>query len=375
MSTNTEIKLYNQYIEALDTKSDFEWGHFYSNHMQIFNDVFSNKNYICNPNDEQYGVWIEICALFEYWENNSIIESIKMWENLIEMHDDGVCTNINVGRVLYVLGTHYYIEDKYEKALDYWLLAFGNKIVEGMYQMAEYYCDIVKNYPKAVECWVLASENGCHKSMNSLGYYYFNIVKDYKKAVEYYMKAVDYGNVASMGNLAHYYKTIEKNNGLAMKYYVMKISFGDYTRVNPMLNLMTLFDVSNDDFDMLYTLVEKIVTVEELNCYYHKVIIRNKFLQWKVLYKVERDYEAQTQTRVRKQFVDIRKSLETNNFDILHFKNKFLRAMYFNTKDKCALCHDENVLNIDIECFHGVCYKCYIPNLKCFSRCVAQYRK
>lgn len=172
--------------------------------------------------------------------------------------------------------------------MDYWLLAFGNGIVEGMFQMAEYHCNVVQNYPKAIECWGFASENGCHKSMNSMGYYYYHIVGDYKKAVEYYMKVVDYGNVASMGNLAHYYKTVGKDNVLAMKYYVMKISFGDYTRIEPMLNLLTSFDAKTLDFDMMYAIVKKIVTVEKLAGYYHKVWARvnNRFLQWKVIYKV-----------------------------------------------------------------------------------------
>lgn len=374
--TNTEIELYNQHIKTLETKSGFEWERIYSNHMQIFNDVFEKRNCTYKPNNEHYGVWIEINALFKYWEHNTITESINMWENLIELHDDGVYTNIDVGRVLYVLGVHCCCETEYVKALDYWLLAFGNGFVDGMLQIAEHYCEVEQNYSKAVECWELAFENGCVDAMNSMGYYYYHVVKDYDKAVECYMKAVEHGYAVSMGNLAHHYKTVGKNNVLALKYYIMGFSNGNYTLVTPMLRLVSSIN-PRPDFDTFYTIVEKIVTVRELGNHYDAVWsnMDSRFLQWKVLYKVERDYEESGQGHIGKRFVHIRKSLEADNFDILHFKNKFLRAVYFNTKDECVLCHDENVLNIDMECFHGVCYKCYIPNQKCFSRCVAQYRK
>ena len=164
----------------------------------------------------------------------------------------------------YALGKHYYDNQNYDKAIDYYKEAAeqGNakaqnslglmyyygvgvekNYTEGVkwfrkaaeqgdayaqYNLGDMYIEgegVEKNYTEAVKWFRKAAEQGYAEAQNSLGlmYYYGVLVeKNYTEGVKWFRKAAEQGNAVAqynLGNRYYYGEGVEKNYTEAVKWY------------------------------------------------------------------------------------------------------------------------------------------------------------
>jgi TPR repeat protein len=174
-------------------------------------DIFNGNLEKCIDNPKYY----RIIGLYYSDIENNYDEALKYYLLAIEMgNNDALCT----------LGYYYQtVEKNYDLMMKYYLPAIENGDSDAMCNLGDYYVDIEKNYDEAIKYYLMAIENGNSDAMNNLGYYYLNNEINYDEAVKYYLMAIENGNCTAMCNLGCYYGNIEKKYDEAIKYYLMSI--------------------------------------------------------------------------------------------------------------------------------------------------------
>jgi tetratricopeptide (TPR) repeat protein len=149
--------------------------------------------------------------------------------------------------VNYYLGiVYHFVEDKYDDAVKFYLMAIDKEHSGAMYNLANFYFNIDRNYDYAVKYYLMAVNKGNFRAMYKLGYYYHLLAKNYDEAKKYYLMAIPYGCSHAMNNLGHYYHNIEKNYEKAIKYYFMAINNGHSGAI---YNLANFYNFSENNYD------------------------------------------------------------------------------------------------------------------------------
>ena len=220
------------------------------------------------------------------------------------------------------LGLYYYlIEKDYTKAKEYYLMSIENGDSTAMNNLGNLFLYIEKDYTKALEYFTMAFQKSTDntRGITSLGNYH-NEIKNYTNAIEYYLMAVSRGDKFAMNNLGKYYHLIENNYAKALEYYLMAIENGNETTLD---NLEKNHNTSNKNLLKFYLILNNIK---------NKNYIINEKIQ----------------------------KLETNQY-INIYSNKILES---NNLQRCAICLNDNVLNIKMNCIHEICIHCY-PTINC----------
>lgn len=327
-SIETDYELYVKQVENLNCPFSIGLLETYKNSRDIFDDIFFKQNLALDPDDAHYWLRVEIVGLFKYLFSNEKDHAINIWLSLIETNStyDDIC------RVMYLLAGHF-------------------KNVE-------------KNYEQAVQYYLMAIEKGSTEAMNDLACYYCNVEKNYEKTVQYFLMAIEAGDYCAISYLASHYKDIEKNYEKAIEYFVKGLKLGDETCLEPLVEIIESWNGSR--FDLFLPIVRMIVLDKNLHRYWKTVncALNDEFLQWKILNELSDVLDD--------KFVPMLKTLEYDP-RVVQYKYKILRASRYGIVDTCPICLEGPVLNISIGCSHGVCPKCYEPNMRCVYRCPLQY--
>lgn len=310
----------------------------YANNKTIFIDVFTGKIKITdtdlhnvynanNANDDEYYIKLEILGIYHYLlKHDYEQQAVSFWR--ISARANEYTSKI---RAVLLLG-FYYLKNK--------------------------------RYPRAFKYLKCASEHGWREAMFLLGSYFNYVENNYEKSVEYHKMAVTHGCDRALCALSLHYVDNEQNYGEATKYAVMTCTYGKNEYFEVFIDHIK-FALKDFSFGSQVLVFKQIIGNDNLYKHYTRVssMLDDVFLQWKILCVLEKDGLARS--------IDIRKSLESN-FSVAQYKHKVGRASRYNTLDKCPICLEEPVLNIDIGCFHGVCANCWHPKLKCVYRCKNQ---
>ena len=182
-----------------------------------------------------------------------------------------------------------------------------------------YYYNVEKDYAQAKEYYLKAVELGNTTSMNNLGNYYYNVEKDYAQAKEYYLKAADVGSAIAMNNLGNYYEKVVKHYTQAKKYYLKAIKLDNTSKMTNLhiicrpIELYNMLIGLENKNDIINSKIKELLNVKEVNTYINKI-------NFSAEYNIVRD---------------------------------------------CAICLEENKLNICFDCMHFVCKDCYVKMDKC----------
>lgn len=340
----THSSIYKQYQEQLDlliVHSDIKFN--FDDHIEIFVDIFQNHNF---TNDSNCPVHSNILGVY----NCYILKNYEM----AVMHWLIACDQTNAD-AMKNLGNYYMrIEKNAVQALQFYKLACDNGNVGAMYNLGCYYAFRSNNIDMAIKYFTMGIEKGCADSMFNLGQMYYND-REYEKAEKYYMMAFEKDHTRASGCLGRLYYEIKRDNELASMYYLIGFENGDYKFFNDLVQVVRKLN-SNE---LLVRIVKKLLTDGE-NEMIKKMNI-GELTKWKVLYLLGKDGFSNGST------VELCTEFEKNR-DIMYLKNKMMRATKFNTLEQCTICLDDNVLCVEMNCGHSICFNCYNPSSKCYYK-------
>ena len=184
--------------------------------------------------------------------------------------------------------------------------------------------------------------------------YYKNIKKDYELMKKYYLMAIELGSVNAIRNLSNYHFKVEKNYDQMKKYYLLAIEKGNDTAMN---NLGLYYYETEKDYEQMikyYQMAIELGSDVSLNNL-KKYFGNNKLKLYKLLKKITNKNEL-----INKEI----NSLE-NDKQIIIYNNKINIFKNLNNYKKCALCLEDNMLNIILNCGHEICIDCYDTDIKC----------
>lgn len=115
------------------------------------------------------------------------------------------------------------INNGYKQLKNYCKYAKSNKNKTHFYfYLAIVYHWIEQNYDEAKKYYLMAIDKNNVDAMVDFGYYFEKIEKNYTEAKKYYMMAIEKNkNIYAMWNLGMYFYRVEKNYNEAIKYYAM----------------------------------------------------------------------------------------------------------------------------------------------------------
>ena len=202
-------------IYYLDTY-DLINAHKYYNDNYYDNIIYYFKN-DCYRSALFYDKFVE-CS--DQGDSNYLI-AIELYKLFIKKNKS---TNLNI---YLSIGICYYNLEKYDKAINYFLLSYQNdkhkKDNVLLYYIAEYYYNIKKNYSLSKKYLLLSAKHGNINALDGLGIYYENKIKDIDTALRYYNLACTYNHPASQLNLGNYYYS-KGNYDESLKYYFLAIN-------------------------------------------------------------------------------------------------------------------------------------------------------
>ena len=165
--------------------------------------------------------------------------------------------------------------------------------------------------------------------MTTLGNYYLEHDADYDLAKKYYLMAIALKDTDAMHSLASYYDDIEKNYELMLQYYLLAInSEGGHEA-----SFQALTKKCRGNHLALYKLLITVPEESRLDYLTAKLVV-----------------------------LEMDKMVKAFNNKVRIFK----RLQNFN---QCAVCLEENVLLVDLDCGHEICIHCYDPQKKCHYHC------
>ena len=320
---------------------------------------------------------------------------------------------------MYNLGNYYkYIEKDYELMKKYYLMAIDVGDSDAMNNLGNYYQDVEKDYELMKKYYSMAIDDGNSDAMINLATYYQDVEKDYPEMKKYYLMAIDAGNKFAMYNLAYYYQYVEKDYSEMKKYYGMAIDAG-YTNAMYILGnyyyliekdyqlmkqyYLMAIDVINqnimDNLDNLDNLNHSLMNyclsscMNNLGYYYQEIekdyqMMKQYYLMaiekncLKAMDNLENYYSDNDVVEFYKELlkIKIKNDLVQNKINELEqlkpiqiFKNKVRLFTRLNNYTQCALCLEDNVINIDLSCGHEVCINCYNSNTKCIYNYCLDY--
>lgn len=335
------FKQYRKQLDLLASRSKIKFN--FDTNIEIFMDIFQNHNLSnesnCPTRSNILGVYY--CYIEKDYE-------------MAKVHWFMACDQSN-SDAMKNLGNYYlYIEHNDKQGLNFYSMACEKANVEAMYNLGCYFLHRTNNIYKAIEYFTMGAENGCVDSMFNLAQCYY-IRGNYGKAQLYYEMAHEKNHLRAPGCLGQLYYEVKKDLVLALKYYLIAFENGDYRFYD---NLMLVVMETNSK-EILVRIVKKLLTDGELTMV--KNINMSDLEKWKMLYLLEKDGFTNG------TLVCLRSELE-NNRDIMCLKNKMLRATKFNTLEQCLICLDDNVLCVEMNCGHSVCFNCWDPSLKCYYK-------
>jgi hypothetical protein len=193
-----------------------------------------------------------------------------------------------------------------------------------------------------------------------LGNHFNSVEKDTELMKKYYLMAIEQGNSSAMYNLGYHYDEVEKNYELMKKYYLMAI---EHNHADAMYNLACYYDAVERNselmkkFYLLAITMDDAEALKQLTDYWGN----NPVMLYKTLQEIE---EPKRPAKVTERLHELERDPSVNAFN-----NKIRLFKRFNNYKECAICLEENVLNITLECFHEVCVSCYDPTMRCYLRC------
>ena len=278
-------------------------------------------------------------------------------------------------------------------------------IIKKFFKNIKYYpSSIIVNYLMLVDLSILG--------------YYFEYIQKYNEAVIYYLKAIEENNLRAMVLLSFYYFNIEFDIDKVKKYFNIGINDYSYNLLNKINNELLNNNI-NDIFQLneFYTLFETKnkninLIIDELISDNDDKINYNKYLSYKKDLHLSFDYfnskdiikakeyllknikdisytlliKFKNELLSKDNIVNIYKFLnlvEIENYNIKKLINEIIetnnnlnflhnkKICFQNLKNykTCDSCLNLNVLNINYNCGHEVCFNCYNPNLNNCVNC------
>lgn len=306
-------------------------------------------------------------------------------------HTEGICAIEHMAKIHFSNGNYYkavyyclmaFVDKNYYKienllreTLEHLNWGFKNTIEE--YKLLNYdwfsneyklFCE-TREKKQLVEKYSKAIEGDDIQTIISAGDYYLKN-DDIVRAVQYFTVAIEKGDITGIAHerLGSYYMNLQD---YTHAYFHLDKSFKD-GNVEALENLLIVITEELGKlgcFELLLDICRTIVSENKRKWY---LIVKShitSFIEWKILNKLEEEG-----LKIGDYFINVRKSLESLS-NVKKFKRRYLRAVHFQTKSQCVICHDEDTLNIGINCdLHGVCYQCWDFELECPFKCVVGAR-
>lgn len=341
-TTTSEIyKQYQEHLKLLIECSDIKFN--FDDHIEIFVDIFQNHNF---TNESNCPTRSNILGVYNCYILKNYEMAVMHWLIACDQTNDDAMKN---------LGNYYMcIEKDVIQGLQFYELACVNGNVGAMYNLGCYYRFRTNNINKAIEYFTMGTEKHCVDSMFNLAQCYYN-KGNYGKAESYYKMAYEKNHLCASGYLGRLYDGVKKDFPLAMKYYLMAFENNNYRFYDELMSLV----MKTNSKETLIQIVKKLLIDGEIARFKH--ITMSDLEKWKMLYLLEKDSFSNS------SLVFVRSELEKNR-DIMRLKNKITRATKFNTLEQCILCLDDNVLCVEMNCGHSVCFNCWDPSLKCYFK-------
>jgi TPR repeat protein len=169
--------------------------------------------------------------------------------------------------------------------------------------------------------------------MYNYGRYCKDIEHNYDQMKQYYLMAIEREYVKAMFELGFYYDQHERNLELAKKYLMRSLK-------------------TNADQALI-----------ELSRYYrNRPVAFYKLLIEAVESSIGDD---QSQTLIQNRISILLEQYRSVNA----FQNKIRVFRRLGNYGHCAVCLEEEVLLVMMDCGHEICVSCYDPEMRCYLRC------
>lgn len=386
---------YKNLIKKLNNESIANISNIYDEYSDVFCDVFINGNLNTNDLNVDRGVKLDLIGLYyllitkDYQSAyNAWMESIDNYENSNAMNNMG-CYFLDLGikyenatnesspdlKLKYLATGLLIPQDErvityqcYDICEYYFTMGFNKGSVPAINNLGYFYLNVKKNHERGKNFLLMAIERGSITALCHLGNYYCFDVKDYEQGKHYLTMAIDNEIVYAMRLLGIHYNRNEKNYEQAMKYFMMGWSHGDKSS----LEYLALLGNCNEclPYKKLTVIYQTIGLSNDEKCTKLLSNANNGFIKWITFLKLQEKGNVLSDCVI--SIMNFLKTAPETKSDIQLFKNRKFRAQKYQTFDDCPVCHDENVLNIDLGCGHGVCDNCYRPSTCIYNWCTGK---
>lgn len=250
-------------------------------------------------------------------------------------------------------GMYYLRIDNKELAVEYFVWAVFKGNIDASYNLGCYWEDIGRDDWEAEKYYLYAVSQSHVKAMGRLGTYYLK-KREYEQAIKYYLMAISHGCTDSMENLGLYYKNHVHNLDKAVEYLGMACKYRHGV-------LRELISINKLDlgFGTRYLIYKCVVSIGTLDNEKELMDFSvGDFVLWKLLNKL-RDDGVQLSEHI---MILMEHLFELDPY-VKFFSQRVARAKKYNTLDICMMCSKSDVLNIHLDCAHGVCYDCWTPSI------------
>lgn len=351
------MKDYNDQIKILTDTLHIPLNNIYDAHYKTVVDIFLHKKLTVRKSCVNSDVKYDLLGIYYLWFDYDYDKGIECFTKSIECGNQQAPLNFAM-----------YWEDgegNYDKAIHYHKIAVERNNAYASYKLGCLYYSELNDCNNGFFYLSLAVEKGCVDAIDCVASHYYTR-KDYEMALYYFELGVDRGVTDLLYDIGHYYLDIKKDYDKGVSYY---LEYGKYN--NHVIHLLVELVGKICNYETLYLIYEYVIlhgepySVEKL-----LTINSNVFDKWKIVNSVWDKHMAQISNDSVKKLISVwMRLLEEKIPDIKLFKNRWVRASRHNVREACPICLDENVLNIDMGCGHGVCYQCSNPSLKCVYRC------
>lgn len=385
-TSNQELVVhhYNRAIEGGIKYTYINLGSFYEEN----ND--HEKAIECYTHGVSHGVMDGLIMLGKLYLKKGDVEKAEEYFMNDIQHTEGICAIEHMAKIHFSNGNYHkavyyclmaFVDKKYDKiknllreTLEHLNWDFKNTIED--YKLSNYdwfsneyklFCE-TREKKQLDEKYSKAIEGNDIQTIISAGDYYLKN-NDIIQAVRHFTVAIEKGDDSGIAHerLGTHYMELED---YTRAYFHLDKSFkdGNFEALDDLLIVITEELGKLERFELLLDICRIIISENEREWY---LIVKRhitSLIEWKILNKLEEENGT-----IDNYFINERKSLE-NLSHVEKFRRRYLRAVHFQTKSQCVICHDEDTLNIGINCdFHGVCYQCWDFELECPLRCKKLY--
>jgi len=331
---NYIIELFNN--DLIDTETD--------NLAKI---VWNGVYYYCKKEYE----FMKTCIFIAIDKNNDDAMNIMAYyyghimndhSKMIHYYNMGVCEH-NIYSIVN-LGKYYKKMKNLDEALRYFIMGAEKGDMFSNEHVGDYY--YLNNQEKAIHHYLQAIEKGSIKSMNRLSAIYLKMGQR-ENAERYLHMAIDLGNFDALIIMAGYYAKHIQYVDKAKIYYQRAIDMNPHIGLHHMAlyykNVKNDMDMSNK-YHIMAIQQNNVNSMEELE----------KNITPLQLYKLLNE--------ITEKNVIINNKMEAleNISEIIVFKYKLNYAIKKKNITQCLICHEDDVINIILDCKHNICSNCYV---------------